>query len=280
MKNLVVYKLETPISATNELLAEKTFRECGDYDRSTYGFHPTINGELVAPMLGGKTVLCFATQKKVPKGSEVKKRLAAAELVFEQDNGVSPNKEESLELKEQIIDELLPITFGEVKLATVLITDKYVYVEGNYKQAEVITETLRKVLGSLPIELIDTAEDVSRTLTRFVGEQINSKFVLLNKCQLVTAEERKIAVVKDLYNSEAVQLVEDGAVVKSVELEYDGIMSLVVKDDLSLSGIKVYPALTAEFDDNEVEAKLDKTLDEVVFMFNELLEELGGVVHE
>lgn len=278
MKNLVAYKLEMPVTVSAEQLQTKLFRECGSHDRSTQGFHPTLNGELVYTTLTGDVVLSFATQKKKPKTSEVNRRLELLTVEHETNFGSAPSKEEIAEMKESIIDELLPVTFAdEIKLAIVVITDNMVYVEGNYKQAEVITATLRECLGSLPIEVINPAEDVSDTLTRFVGDAINDKLVLMDKCKLETAEERKITVEKNLYGSEAIDLVAEGAKVINVQLEYDGILSFIVKDDLSISGIKVYSELIDEFEEDEIEAKFEKELIEIKKMFDELLAEMGGI---
>lgn len=281
MQSLVVYKLESPVEVVAEMLEQKLFRECGANDMSTNGFHPTMTGELVIDLLGGNKMLCFATQQKKPAKGEIKKGVDLRTTQHIAEFGVPPEKEEIAAMKEEVIWELLPKTgVDEVKLASVLITSEFVYVEGNYKKAEVITDVLRDCLGSLPITLIDTANDVSDTLTRFVGEQVSDKFTLMDKCQLVTAEDRKIGVAKDLYDSEAVDLVEAGAKVKSVQLEYDGIMSLTVKDNLSLSGIKIYPALTSEFDEEEIVPKLEKQMTELDKMFKELLEEMGGILDE
>jgi DNA recombination-dependent growth factor C len=226
-------------------------------------------------------VMNFTTQSKKPKKSEVDKRVKLLSAAHEEEFGVPPTKNELADMVDQVTFELLPLTFADApKHQSMFIEGAKLYVEGSYKQAEESTAALRKVVGSLPIELVETAKDVTGELTRFIGKSIADKLTLKDKCTLLTQEERKITVAKSLYYSEAQDIVEQGAVVSSVELEFDGVMKFTLKDDLSFTGIKFYDDLTGELEEGDEVGTTIIKLCEVVKMVDEVLFEMGGLLED
>lgn len=280
MKSVVVYKLKSPIQITNEALEEFKFSQCGDLDLVRMGYSKTFDGEYVSEVLGG-TLMKFTKQIKKPHKAEIERQLSAKIAEYEAE-GVVVNKKFANDLKDAIVTELLPKTPPEEeKHYDVLIKDDKVYVEGGYKLAEEAMAVLRKALGSLPIIPLEVAKNVSEELTRFVSEELNTdKLVLADKCTLVTQEERKITVARDLFDSEAVDLAKEGATVTSVMLEYDGMTLFTVKDDLSISGIKYSKDLTSEVEAGDVAGTTLLQIKEVVNLIDALVGEFGGELIE
>lgn len=279
MKSLVVYKIKgnLPTILASELEAAQ-FRECGELDMSRAGFSLNAQQEFVSD-LSGMQVMSYTTQQKKPKKSEIDKRVKVLISAYEDEFGATPAKHEVGEMTDSVTMELLPLTFAdEPKQSGLFIYGDKLYVEGGYKQAELITAHLRQVLGSLPIILLETSKDASQEVTRFVGKSISDKLTLKDKCTMVTQEGRKITVAKSLYHSEAQDIVDQGATVTSVEMEYDGIMKFTLKDDLSFTGIKFYDDLTSEVEEGDEVGTTIIKLREVVKMVDEVIYEMGGLL--
>lgn len=281
MKSVVVYKINgtLPVISAEDLAANK-FHECGAQDFSRAGFSLTAQEEFVST-LSGMTVMKYTTQQKKPKKSEITKRVSAMVAAYELEFGVPPSKSVVSDMTENVKLELLPLTFAdEPKHHTLFIHDGKLYVEGAYKQAEDITAHLRKVLGTLPIFPLEVSKTVSEEVTRFVGASISDKLTLKDKCTLLTQEDRKISVAKSLYHSEAQDLVEQGASVTRVEMEFDGVMKFTLKEDLSFSGIKFYDDLTSEVEEGDEVGSMIIKLREVIKAVDEVVYEMGGLKEE
>lgn len=281
MKNLVVYTSATPVVVIESQLQEHQFTQCGNHDTSRSGWSPTVEGGFIMEMSGGIKVLRYTTQEKKPKKAEIKRKLKVAVAEYEDTYGNSPNKSELKTLEAEVTEALLPSTpADEEKHFTVVIAPTKVYVEAGYKQAELIMASLRSVLGSLPIELLEVSEDATKRLTEMVSEEINTdKFVLADKVSLITPDELKVSQTSgSVYGSDAVSLVnESGATVTSLQLEYNSFTLFTLKDDLSLSGIKFSKDLTSELESGDEVGTLILQVTEVVNLVNDLVDEFGGI---
>lgn len=284
MKNLVVYTLASPLSFTADQLEEHKFTQCGLHDASRSGWSETIEGGFIMEMSGGVDVLRYTTQVKKPNKAEVKRKLKVVKDEYVNTYGNQPNKSELKTMEAEVIEALLPTTSAdEEKHFTVIISPTKVYVEANYKQAELIMASLRSILDSLPIEVLNVSENVTKRLTEMVAEELNTdKFVLADKVTLVTPDELKVSQTSgSLYGSEAVSLVnESGATVTSLQLEYNSFTLFTLKEDLSLSGIKYSKDLTSDLEKGDEVGTLILQVSEVIKLVDDLVEEFGGLADE
>lgn len=283
MKSLVVYKLATPVTITNEMLAAKQFQQCGAHDASRSGYSPIEGDNFVINGSGETQIIKFTTQTKKPKKAEVKRQLALAVEEYIEEFGDSPSKQELKTMEAEVTEKLLPSTpADEEKHALVIISATKVYVEGNYKQAETILESLRNILGSLQVELLNTSQDVSKWLSDMVVETITpDNFVLGDKVSLVTADELNVTQTKgSVYGSSASDLVKEGGVVTSLQMEFNSYTLFTLKDDLSMSGFKYAKDLFEGIDADDTVCVMLKTVAEVIMLVDDLVEELDGLVEE
>lgn len=283
MKSLVVYKLATPVAITNEMLAAKQFQQCGAHDASRSGYSPIEGDNFVINGSGETQIIKFTTQAKKPKKAEVKRQLALAVEEYIEEFGDSPSKQELKTMEAEVIEKLLPSTpADEEKHALVVISPTKVYVEGNYKQAETILESLRNILGSLQVELLNTSQDASKWLSDMVVETITpDNFVLGDKVSLVTADELNVTQTKgSVYGSSASDLVKEGGVVTSLQMEFNSYTLFTLKDDLSMSGFKYAKDLFEGIDADDTVGVMLKTVAEVLMLADDLVVELGGLVEE
>ncbi|AHK11169.1 RdgC-like exonuclease [Shewanella sp. phage 1/4] len=281
MKSVVVYELKSPVVILADDLESSKFIECGAHDASRSGFSPTIEDGYVMDLAGDVKVLNYTTQVKVPNKAEVKRQIKAKVSAYKDQFGGEPNENELAEFEAQIKEGLLPLTpANEPKTVTVLVSPTKVYVEGNYKQAEVILDHLRNILGSLPVELLNLSKPLTVTLTAMVKDELNTDlFVLGDKVTYVNADELKVSQTSgSVYNSDAVQHTADGATVTSLQLEYSGLTMFTLKADMSISGIKFAKDLTAEVESGDEVGTVTIQVKEVINLVDDLIEELGGVI--
>ena len=281
MKSLVVYKLVSAVAVGASQLEENAFTECGTFEASRSGWSPTIEDGFTMELTGGVQVLRFTTQVKVPNKAEVKRRVNSAVEAYVLEFGNKPNKSEMITMEAEVKEALIPLTpANEPKHFNVVISPTNVYVEGGYKQAELILANLRAILGSLPVLPLELATDTSKKLTDMVKDEINTdKFVLGDKVAYITSDELKVSQTSgSVYGSDAVTHVEDGATVTSLQLEYNSFTLFTLKDDLSLAGIKFSKDLTSDVEDGDQVATVILQVTELISLVDDLVLEFGGLV--
>lgn len=283
MKSLVTYTLATPLLFTADQLEDHKFVECGTFDASRSGWSPTIEGDYIMELSGDVDVLRFTTQSKKVNKAEVERKLKVVVDSYVQECGTKPNKSELKTMEAEVTESLIPTTTaGKEQHATVIITKTKVYVEGSYKQAELILANLRAILGSLPVQVVEVSENVTGKLTIMVKDELNTdKFVLADKVSLVTPDELKVSQTSgSVYGSEAVDLATNGAAVTSLQLEYNSFTLFTLKDDFSISGIKFSKDLVANLEKEDEVGSVILQVQEVIKLVDDLIEEFGGLVVE
>ncbi|AKM29289.1 recombination-associated protein RdgC [Pandoraea faecigallinarum] len=114
-KNLQIHRI-SPWSLTSQQLEEKlakfAFSPCASLESESAGWAPVRKESDLALSINGQILLTFRTEKKLLPGKVVNAatRERAAELEVQQ--GFKPGRKQMREIKEQVIDELLPKAFA------------------------------------------------------------------------------------------------------------------------------------------------------------------------
>jgi recombination associated protein RdgC len=286
MKALTIYTLQNTIEdITPDMLEVSLFQPIKREEEITYrlGFVPNIEGELIST-LAGNTCIRLAAQKKVVNKSQFKKELAIKELTFEQDMGRTLNKKELNEAKAQVTESLLIKTEpdDEPKFIDLLITKcGKVLVGTTTKVAEECLALLRQCISTLPVIPLQVNTEPCARMTDMVLEELNEVITLSNKVMLVTSEERKVSITNgETRGCEAIDLIKDGAFVTSLALEYDAVVKFLLKEDLTLSSIKLDKSITEEVEDEDSIGSFILTTTELVKCVDEIIKEFGGLTSE
>jgi len=280
MKTISLYtikkeELQTVLSGlTEDLLEEYQFKQCGKYDSRRIGFSLNLD-KLYVSAHQGSTLLRLTDQVKVPEGNRVNDMIKERTEAYTQDTDNKPSKKLLGEWKISITEELLPETYpkAEKNYLMLIRKDGTVLIEGNHKKAEDLCDMVRKALGSFPIVPFETDKPCGDLLDDLVKEGSDDYLELLDKATLVTAEGHTVAISKEsVYNSDAKEKVEDGGMMTSCSILYDGMVSFGLKDDLTFNGIKYDEQLTGDKEDENPEdtsqflqlTEVCKVVDEVV----------------
>lgn len=272
MKGFVVYEVKGEVDLAEVLKADnfdyRKYKIAQEDELSTIGFLPTVelecneDGEIVreeefvSEFSGFQVVSIGSSKRKIP-GNEVKKIVNQKIKDFiktAKDNGeedVKVDKDTKEIFKEEAIKELMPKCFVD-EYQTFAFHDKtnglFFVFSNSFKKAEQITSLLRAVIGTFPVVPLGVENvDVGKKFSDFITVPLNDKLTLEDFAE-IESEEGVITFKKEsLYSTEiAGKVLEQSseAFVSKIGLNYDGVMSFVVSNELVFSGLKFESYLT------------------------------------
>ncbi|QXN60188.1 hypothetical protein KUA24_121 [Vibrio phage HNL01] len=265
----VITQVRNAIKDANVTFEKFKFTQCTEMQKKSVGFVPTPLGNFVDEN-NGDIFLTFCSQKKAPNRWDIQQTLdrkvdnwKAGIIEQEVNKGscveammgldLTPNKKIIKEFKSEAEVEVLQRTYPtEPKTQQMIIKPNGVLiVEGNPNGAEEAIGLVRKVLGSFPAIPREFEGSVGDLLDSFVSEEINETITLGNKALFVTPEERKVQVSgESVYGSEAQDFVKkDGMMTTAVEIQYDGMISCLMRDSMTFDAIKFSEELTEDFEE-------------------------------
>lgn len=281
MKAIAVYKMEktaikeTIEGLTTEVMLGSCFKPLGESDTRRIGFVPNLDGTFLSHQKDGY-VLTIKEQTKSVETYLVEEGVAQLKKEFSEVSESQPNKKQLTTWKAEVTEKLLPFAVPkQPKFYKVFLrNDGIVLCEGNHTKSETLLGLIRKTLGSLPVVPYETESPVGDLLDTLIKSTSDDYFELLSDAVLVTEEERSVKLSKaSLYNSEAQTLVDDGAYVTQIQVQFDGMCIINIKDDLTLTGVKYSKELGASLDGNETEeltveylqlVEINKVVDEII----------------
>ncbi len=296
-RNLLVYRLTQPVSFNEETLIKaletKLAKPCTFQELSTYGFiAPFGKSEDASLTHASQNFYLIAARKeeRILPASVVKEALQDKVDIIEARDARKVYKKEKDQLKDEVIQDLLPRAFSRKKVTYAAIAPALglIFVDTtSTAKAEELLSTLREALGSLPLRPISVKIAPSATLTDWVKNQKASNgFHVLEDCELRdTFEEGGIIRCKrqDLSSDEIQTHLKSGKVITQLALMWQDKLSFVLDDKLAIKRIKFEDLLLDEADkeggDDEA-SQFDATFLLMMMTFSEflpsLLEALGG----
>lgn len=297
----------------NKALAKHQARTPGPQELSTYGFVdpfpervPTLadineepsflDEDEIPPQLvrsinnGEFLVVCAEQQYRDLKTSYVRRLLQQKVREIEWRESRKVYKKERDQLKDELVQSLLPQAFVLVRQTMAIIDPQagLVWVAtGTAKAAEDLLSTLRECLGSLPIRPYQVKIAPSATFTDWVKhQQAGEDFFLLDIALFedTTEDGGKVGMVRqDLTGETAQQVVAEGKIATKIAIAYKDQLSFVVNDKLHFTSLRWEDLLVDQASNDggedmqgQMQASLlivGRTLRE---MLEQLAEQLGG----
>lgn len=251
-KNLRVYKLKEDITIdqtqVETSLNSFAFAHCTSMETESQGFVPPL-GEKATNLLhvsDDQYLFCARFEKKLLPSSVIKDELLEKVEEFTNEKGRAPKGKEKSELKDAVMLHLLPLAFATHSEVYIWIdkTNGLVMVNtSSAKKAETVISLLRKALGSLPVTPLNVNESVSISITKWLlNNSVPSKFELGEKITMYsTRNEKKVVNAKsdNLMEDEIIQHLKQDKIVSKIALSFDGVMSFVIDEELSIKSIKL-----------------------------------------
>ena len=193
-KNLTLFRLVEPFSATFDTLAERlephAFQPCPSHQPSAAGWVPPLGRKAVdlVHAVGGSALLCLRTEEKVLPAS-VLNQLVAERVAGIEDRQRRPvRRRERQELRERLLQELLPRALTRSRHGYAYLDPRsgwLVVDSASPRGVEEMTGFLRKTLDTLPIAPPKVKRSVTAVMTAWLGEgRAPADFGLGDSCEL------------------------------------------------------------------------------------------------
>lgn len=267
-KNLIVYRLSTPIDLTPDQLEtrleEFAFRPCNSQEQSKYGWGKPMgkHGSSLIHVTNGNILLCARKEDKMLPASVIKEALDEKVEMIEQETARPVKKKEKDALKEEIIHTLLPRAFSRLGSTFAYIAPKQGLIivdASSHNKAEDLLALLRKSIGSLAVLPVQSKVPVDQTMTQWLSQEDNiTPFSLLEEAELKSPLENG-AVLRcknqDLLCTEIQAHIENGMFVTKAALQYAESMTFVLNEDMTIKRVKFTDVVTEQQEDQD---KADK----------------------
>lgn len=201
-KNLQIYRVPAPWplsrEALEEQLARKPFQPCGSQDLETRGWTAPVGGEGLVHSVGGQWLISLGVEAKLLPSSVVKQVAEEKAEDIEAAQGYKPGRKQMKELKEQVMQELLPRAFTRRRRVFAWIDpqDGWLVVDApSPARAEDVLETLRQSLDSFPLALVRTERAPASAMAEWLAAgEGPAGFSIDQDCELRAVTEDKAAV--------------------------------------------------------------------------------------
>jgi len=295
-KNLCVYRLSGSFDLSAEVLHErleqKRFRRCGSLEMASMGWTPPLGpeGQMLTHAANGCVMVAARREEKVLPAAVVREIVAERVLEIETEQMRTMRRKEKEELRDEVLQDLLPRAFTRSKLTYAYINprDGLILVDSaTANKAEELISLLRETLGSLPVRPLKVRHAPAAVMTAWVeGTDRTPDFEPLDECELRDPGEEGGVVRcrrQDLSSDEIQGHLRAGKQVVRLGVEWNERLSCVLGDDLTIRRLRFGDMLqeeAAESSADDVAARFDADFAlmslELGRFFPRFLEVFGG----
>ncbi|ULJ66210.1 recombination-associated protein RdgC [Wielerella bovis] len=236
----------------NQKLATMPFVPVTGLDWFSEGFTPPAAFSPDLVFAADKTVsVCLKRETKQIPSSALKEILRERVADIETTQNRKVGRKEKQEIKEQIIDELLPKALSASIYSHAVFNSQFAFVyESSPKKAENVISKMREALGGLACKTIQTKTPPKTAMTNWVlrGE-VGIDLQLDNYCLLKGVGEVAPTIKiqnKDLNSDEVQQHIKNGLEVKELGLIWREKIAFVLTENFTLKRIQFLDMLQQE----------------------------------
>lgn len=299
-KNLQLYRLPTPwnidLAKLDEQLGRATFSRCPSHQPMSRGWvAPRKDGALIYSSNNQWLIALAVEQRLLPSSvvnDETKER---AEQITEQ-QGYAPGRKQMKEIKERIIEELMPRAFTRKRTTFIWIDPKngwFCVDAGSPAKAEEVIEHLRHCLDEFPLKPLHTQLSPQSAMADWLaGGDAPAGFTVDRDCELKAMGDEKSAVryvrhpLGDEVGAEIKSHLAAGKLPTRLALTWDERISFVLTEKLEIKRLAFLDVLkeeaekSAEHADEQFDADFALMTGEVSRFLPQLVAALGGEVVE
>lgn len=250
-KNIIAYTVTNlpPVHDLEAALREHIFKPRGasEYSRSGWAepAPDVFAEETLVVDSNGMLLITLKEQEADLKGSVVREALDERVALIEAEQSRKVYRKEKLQLKDEVIIDMLPRAFNKSRTTSALINSAggYIFIDASsHAKAENLLNQLRQALGSLKVALIQTMHSADKVMTTWLqGASIPKAFALDDECMLIDpmADAGRItAKGQDLLSDEITAHIAGGYYVRRLALEWMQQFRFVLHSDLSIHRLR------------------------------------------
>jgi recombination associated protein RdgC len=261
-RNIHFYRFEEPFKLTgqqlNEALEKHKARDCGQMELSCEGWVRPLgqDGQMLVHQTDGRLMFCLRREDKVVPSSTVREQVQEKAFAIEQQAGRPVGRKERMDIKDQVMQELLP-------RALVKASHTYAYIDpkndwlivnaASARKAEELIMLLRKSLGTLNVVLPQTDISPEAAMTEWMrsANSLPQWFAIEDECEFRASGEL-VSVIRckhvDVDTKEIRGHVEAGKRVHRMAMHWQEKLSFVLHDDLSIRRLRFDTEVVEEAD--------------------------------
>ncbi|PRD65350.1 recombination-associated protein RdgC [Malikia granosa] len=294
-KNVMVYRIAPgwamEVEAMEAALAKMPFQPCGATQPESYGWAPPrgqAHGALVE-LVAGQRILRFMHESKAVPGSVVKRRLEERCAQIEEKEGRKPGRKESRELRDEIVQELLPMAFARTSSILVwldLAQGRLVLDCASAGKADTLVSALVECLAGFQVSLLNTQVSPQAAMTQWLtgsADEWPEHFAPGREVELKSGDEMN-SVVKftrhPLDDEEMKRHIAQGKLPTKLALDWDGRVSFVLTEGTQLKKIAfldgVFEEQAGAEDNGGFDSDVAIATGELAALITDLTAALGG----
>lgn len=297
-KNIRIYRFTKPFTLSveelNEALAQDAFVACGSQDQKRMGWVNPINGLVEDNFTHASQnyfMVCAKRQEKILPAAVVNEFLAEKVATIEESEDRKVGRKQRLQLKDEVMMDLLPKAFTRSQLQYAYIAPEQGYLvidAASAAKAEELINTLRDSLGSMAVVPLSSHQTPVDTMTTWVSGRLSEKSLSLGEeCQLADAQDAGSVIrckQQDLTSTEITNLLQSGMVVTKLALNWNEGISFILDDQLAIKRVRFEDQIREKADDVNAETLAEQfdiefsvmTL-ELSALIKDLMQALGGI---
>lgn len=280
-----------PVEQMEEALAAMPFEPCGATQDQSMGWVPPrgqAHGALVE-LVGGHRILRFQIETKAVPGSVIKRHLDERVAQIEAQEGRKPGRKESRELRDEIVQTLLPMAFA--KTASVMVwmdlqAGRLILDTSSQARADAVITALVKGLDGLQLSPFNTQMSPQVAMTAWLSGSADdwpAHFAPGREVELKSSDELKSVVKFTRHHLDEEQMrlhISQGKLPTKLALDWDGRVSFVLTESTVLSKIAfldgVFEDNASAEDEGGFDADVAIATGELSALINDLTAALGG----
>lgn len=292
-RNLQLYRLPANWDMTADRLCEQlarlTFQPCGSQDLASQGWSAPLQDSLVHSV-DGQWMIALGVEQRLLPSSVVKQVAEDRAEELEEQQGFKPGRKQMKEIKEAVMQELLPRAFTRRRKVYAWIDPQggYLAIDASSRSAaEPLIECLHKALDELPLKLLNTQMSPGAAMTSWLaGNEAPDGFTIDQDCELraVTDEASAVRYVRhSLEGDEIREHIAAGKQVSKLALTFDDKISFLLTDKFEIKRLTPLETLSEEGGQNDSATREEQFSVDFALMTGELrrlipavLEALGG----
>jgi recombination associated protein RdgC len=240
--------------------------------------------------IGGQWIVKLCAETKGVPASVVKTRLEAALDKIKEQTGRRPKGKQAKEIKDEIVQDLMPRAFPKRSSTWVWIDPKKQWVvvgAGSLKKADDISSRVVELLGGgVVLSLVQTNISPAVAMAEWLqSKQAPAGFSIDRECELKQPDSEKSAVKYSRHSleiDEVAEHIKQGKVPTQVAMSWGDRMSFVLTESMAIKKIKLLDVVLegaktqAESKDDSFDADVAIATGELSRFIPELIEALGG----
>ena len=237
-KNSIAYSIVTDKEITSPAIETNAIRKIGALESKIVGWCPVVGDEYVKEVTDG-LFLCLMTKEKILPASVIDDALAD-EVAEIESGGTLLSKKRIKQIREDIIDKLLPAAFVKKTKTLCFIGQDYLIIDTSSPgKADDVVHLLFKTFESFAkITQLDSSR-LSELLTKWSGdpELVPDPLLRSGSYAIKSIDNEKKVRLKGFYDGEelgAEDFVHAGEIVTDMSLCWEGKVSFTLTDNFVL----------------------------------------------